>query len=103
MLFRLVRKTVILGLAAFGAYSIYEMVRPKAEQLASSAGNQLPGAIDDAADTASKVRDDVAEAKDDVVSDLKAGLEQQQDRLSAATAPLTSEPVDTEAPQVGLV
>ena len=103
MLLRLVRKTVILGLAAFGAYSIYEMVRPKAEQLASSTRNQLPGAIDDAGDTASKVKDDVTSAKDDVVSDLKAGIEQQQDRLEAATAPLTSEPVDTEAPQVGLV
>jgi hypothetical protein len=102
MMFRLFRKAVILGLAAFGAYSLYEMLRPKAEQLASSTGNQLPGAIDDAGSTAAKVKDDVTSARDDVVSDLKAGLEQQQDRLSAATAPLTSEPVDTEAPQVGL-
>jgi hypothetical protein len=103
MFFRLVRKTVILGLAAFGAYSIYEMVRPKAEQLASSTSNQLPGAIDDAGTVASKVKEDVVSAKDDVVSDLKAGIEQQQEHLNAATAPLTSEPVDTEAPQVGLV
>jgi hypothetical protein len=102
MLFRLVRKTVILGLAAFGAYSLYEMLRPKAEQLASSTSTQLPGAIDDASGTAAKVKDDVMSAKDDVVSDLKAGIDQQQDRLNAAAAPLTSEPVDTEAPQVGL-
>jgi hypothetical protein len=95
MLFRLVRKTVILGLAAFGAYSLYVLVRPKAEQLASSTSAELPGAIDDASRVAAKV-------KDDVVSDLEAGIEQQQDHLRAATAPLTSEPVDTEAPQVGL-
>lgn len=101
-MYRLIRKTVVLGLAAFGVYSIYERVRPKAEQLASSTSTQLPAAIDDASSTATKVKEDVASAKDDVVSDLKAGIEQQQDRLSAAAAPLTSQPVDTEAPQVGL-
>jgi hypothetical protein len=99
---RLIRKTVILGLAAFGAYSLYEMLRPKAEQLASSTSRELPRAIDDAGGVATKVKEDVASAKDDVVSDLKTGIEQQQDHLSAATAPLTTEPVDTEAPQVGL-
>ena len=98
-MYRLLRKTVILGLAAFGAYRVYELVRPKAEQLAGSAGPQLSSTIDTVSATAAKVKDDVTSARDDVVSDLKDAVDEQQDRLSSPTAPT---PVDTEAPQVGL-
>jgi len=113
-MYRLLRKAAILGLAAFGAYRVYELVRPKAEQLAGSAGPQLSGAMDTVSSTAAKVKDDVTSARDDVVSDLKddvtsarddvvsdlkGAVDEQRDRLSSTTA---STPVDTEAPQVGL-
>jgi hypothetical protein len=109
---RLIRKLVILGLAGFGAYSIYERLRPKAEQLASATGSQLDSTMDtvssvatkvkdDVASAKDKVRDDVTSAKDDVVSDLKQGVDEQKEQLSA-TADSLSPPVDTAAPQVGL-
>jgi hypothetical protein len=101
-MFRLLRKTVILGLAAFGAYSLYEMLRPKAEQLASTTSSQLNSTMDTVSSVASKVKDDVSSAKDDVVSDIKQGVDEQKDQLSAA-ADRPGQPVDTEAPQVGLV
>ncbi len=100
-MYRFVRKTVILGLAAFGAYSIYQLVRPKAEQLASTTGSQVGDTIDTMSSVATKVKDDVASAKDDVVSDLRQGVDEQRDQLSATTDRLAP-PVDTEAPQVGL-
>jgi hypothetical protein len=98
---RLIRKTVILGLAAFGAYSLYEMLRPKAEQLASTTTSQLGSTMDTESSVATKVKDDVSAAKDEVVSDLKQGVDEQKDQLSGS-ADRIGQPVDTEAPQVGL-
>jgi hypothetical protein len=98
---RLLRKLVILGLAGFGAYSLYERLRPKAEQLASATGSQFDSTIDTVSSVATKVKDDVASAKDDVVSDLKQGVDEQKEQLSA-TADSLAPPVHTEAPQVGL-
>jgi hypothetical protein len=100
-MYRFGRKTVILGLAAFGAYSVYERLRPKAEQLASATGTQLDSTIDTVSSVATKVKDDVSSAKDDVVSDLKQGVDEQKEQLSA-TADSLAPPVDTAAPQAGL-
>ena len=98
-MYRLLRKAVILGLAAFGAYRVYELARPKAEQLLGTAGPQLSATVDTVSTTAAKLRDDVTSAGDDIVSDLKDAVDEQQDRLGSSTAAST---VPTEAPQVGL-
>lgn len=108
-MYRLLRKTAILGLAAFGAYRVFELVRPRAEQLLGNAGPQLSGTLDRVSTTATKVKDDVtsarddlkddlAAARDDVVSDLKDAVDEHQDRLRSST----TSPPHTEAPQVGL-
>jgi hypothetical protein len=105
---RLLRKTIVLGLAAFGAYRIYELVRPKAEQLAAGTGAQVADARDRVESVATTVKEDVAKAKDDVVSaattvkkDVAATKDDVVSDLRSATEPEPG-PVHTEAPQVGL-
>ena len=76
----LIRKSAILGLAAFGAYRLYELAKPAAEQVRPP----LNDAIDNLRSAATQVRDDVVSAKDDVVDDIKIAADDQQQKLTEA-------------------
>lgn len=67
---RWIRKTVVIGLAAFGVYRIYELVRARV-QIATPPVNE---ALDTVRTTAAKVRDDLAEAQTDIVDELKPAI-----------------------------
>jgi hypothetical protein len=71
---RFITKLVILGLAAIGAYRLYELAQGRAGQLRESAGPPVGDAIDTMKTTATKVKDDLAEAQADVVDDLQAAV-----------------------------
>jgi len=78
---RLIRKAVILGLAAFGAYRLYELVKPAAEQVRPPPERR---------DRQLEVRRDAGArrrpcpAKDDVVDDIKIAADDQQQKLTEA-------------------
>jgi hypothetical protein len=59
---------VILGLAGFGAYKLYEMLQPKAAQ----ANQQFAQATDTARVVAEDVKQDVREATNTVAGDVRA-------------------------------
>ena len=63
---RWIRKLVVVGLAGFGAYRIYELVRERAQ----IAAPPVDGALDTVRTTAAKVRDDLAEGQTDIVDEL---------------------------------
>jgi hypothetical protein len=67
---RWIRKLIVVGLAAFGAYRLYELARTRA-QIAAPPVND---ALDTVRETAVKVRDDVADAQSDIVDELKPAL-----------------------------
>jgi hypothetical protein len=71
---RLIRKLLVLGLAAFGAYRLYELGRARATQVSAQAGPPVGDALDTVKVTAAKVRDDLGAARDDVVDDLKTAV-----------------------------
>ncbi len=81
---RWIRKTAVLGLAAYGAYSLYELVRPRAEQLRTGAVPPIGQAVDSAKVAAVQVKDDITSAKDDVIDDVKTAVDDQQELLSTA-------------------
>jgi hypothetical protein len=65
---------VILGLAAVGAYRLYELAQGQAGQLRASAGPPVNDAIDTMKTAATKVKDDLTEAQADVVDDLQTAV-----------------------------
>ena len=81
---RWIRKTAVLGLAAYGAYQLYELVRPRAVQLRTNAVPPLGQAVDSAKGAAVQVKDDITSAKDDVVDDVKTAVDDQQELLGTA-------------------
>jgi hypothetical protein len=58
---------VILGLAGFGAYKLYELLQPKATQ----ANQQLTHATDTARTVAEDVKQDVRDAGNTVAQDVR--------------------------------
>jgi hypothetical protein len=81
---RWIRKTAVLGLAAYGAYQLYELVRPRAVQLRTNAVPPLEQAVDTAKVAAGQVRDDITSAKDDIVDDVKTAVDDEQELLGTA-------------------
>jgi hypothetical protein len=81
---RWIRKTAVLGLAAYGAYQLYELVRPRAEQLRTNAIPPIGQAVDSARDAAAQVKDDITSAKDDVTDDVKIAVDDQGELLKTA-------------------
>jgi len=67
---RWIRKSVVIGLAAFGVYRVYEIVRARV-QIATPPVSE---AFDTVKTTAAKVRDDLAEAQTDIVDELKPAI-----------------------------
>jgi hypothetical protein len=66
MRMRWIRKTAVLGLAAYGAYELYELVRPRAEQLRTNAVPPIGQAVDNARFAATQIEEDITSAKDNV-------------------------------------
>jgi hypothetical protein len=67
---RWIRKLIIVGLAAFGAYRIYELARTRAH----IAAPPLNDALDTIKETAGKVKTDLSDAQTDIVDDLKPAV-----------------------------
>lgn len=67
---RWIRKLVVVGLAAFGAYRIYELARTRAQ----IAAPPVSDAVDTIKATAGKVKDDLSDAHTDLVDELRPAI-----------------------------
>lgn len=77
MLMRWTRKIVIVGLAAFGAQRLFELVRPRVDRATDRATPHLHDAADRARGAADDVTSDVADARQvlkDATQDVSADL-----------------------------
>jgi hypothetical protein len=81
-------KLAVLGLAAFGAYRLYELLRPRAGEMREQAGSQLQQVADTARVAASEVRDDLETAsqqlKDDLTPPARVAKEAVEDTVDTA-------------------
>ena len=85
---RLARKLVVLALAGYGAYCLYEQFAPRADRVDDEAGNQLRQVADSTRAAASSVGDDVEQAAQQVRDDVGPAAEQakQAAQTTAETA-----------------
>ena len=56
---RLIRKTLILALATFGAYRLYELLGPRAEEVRTRVTPQLNDTLENVKSVTTKVKGDV--------------------------------------------
>ncbi len=71
---RWIRKLVILSLAGFGTYRLYELATAKADQVRTDAGPPVGSAIETAKTTVARVKEDLVVGKSDIAEDLHAAV-----------------------------
>jgi hypothetical protein len=83
---RWIRKLVILSLAAFGAYRLYELATAKADQVRTDVGPPVGNAIETVKTTAAHVKEDLADGKSDIADGLHAALSPEPEPRMAVNA-----------------
>ncbi len=74
-------RLVILGLAAVGAQRLYELARPRVEEMRGQAGSRLHEVADTAKSAAEDVRQDLKSASQQVKDDLAPPVEEAKTAL----------------------
>jgi hypothetical protein len=94
---RWIFRLVVLGLAGYGAYRLYELLQPRAAELRDTAGSQMHQVADTARGAVDDVREDLRSAtqqlKDDVGPVVDEAARAARTTADQATAGSTSPPV----------
>jgi hypothetical protein len=82
---RLARKLVVLALAGYGAYCLYEQFAPRGDRVDDETGNQLRQVADTTRAAAANVRDDVDQAAPHGQDDVGPAAEQAKQAAQSTT------------------
>jgi hypothetical protein len=81
---RLIRKAVILGLAVLGAQRLYELLRPRAEQLRARTAPRIDEAASVARVAAQDIKADISSTASEVQAKVADAAQQEREQVEQA-------------------